>query len=303
MTLTQLEHLLQTHRVGSFSRAARLCGVTQAALSNSIAKLEEELGERIFSRTTRGVRLSPFGETLIPHVEQIVGGRDALVTVAKTQQAPTTTIIGHSPLVPSQTLTQIVGAIRDARFASEIRLVEENLSDLLQRLADHTVDVALLPEGEYASAIRSAAVCQDPLFYVPRRGIERTGDTADLKSIADDTFVMVPDRCGLARTTRDLIASTGVTLRVYAGEAMGYHVLEEWAALDLGSAILPQSRLTKGARAVPLMREPGVPAMLTYRVAWHSEYMRGKQLAALLQPFRKTASAPTTHAGHLRRVR
>ena len=67
---------------------------------------------------------------------------------------------------------------------------------------------------------------------------------------------------------------------------MGYHVLQEWAALDLGSAILPQSRLTEGARAVPLLRALGEPAVLTYRVVWHSAYARGKQLAALLARYR-----------------
>ena len=204
MTLTQLEHVLQAHRAGSFSRAARTCGVTQAALSNSVAKLEEELGERIFSRTTRRVSLSPFGETLLPSIEQILSGRDALVGAARAQHAPSKTVIGHSPLIPSRILTEIVGAIRDARFGSEIRLIEENLSDLLQRLSEHTVDIALLPEAEYASSIRSAPVCQEPLYYVPRRGIEANADAVDLKSLAADTFVMLPDQCGLARTTRAL---------------------------------------------------------------------------------------------------
>jgi DNA-binding transcriptional LysR family regulator len=316
MTLTQLEHVLQAHKAGSFSRAARACGVTQAALSNSIARLEEELGERIFSRTTRRVRLSPFGEGLILHIEQILSGRDALIRTAKAQHAPSVTVIGHSPLIPSHVLTQIVGAIRDARFGSEIRLIEENLYDLLQRLGEHTVDIALLPESEYASSIRSAPVGRDPLYYVPRRGIEVSTNEVGLESLAGDTFVMVPDRCGLARTTRTLFASAGVHLRVYAGEALGYHVLQEWAALDFGSAILPQSQLTEAARAVPLMLEPAVPAVLTYRVAWHGDYSYGKRLAALLQPFRPEAHATTsrgqrteprvTHparASHLRRIR
>jgi DNA-binding transcriptional LysR family regulator len=48
MTLTQLERVPHAHKAGSFSRAARTCGVAQAALSSSIAKLDEELGERIF---------------------------------------------------------------------------------------------------------------------------------------------------------------------------------------------------------------------------------------------------------------
>ena len=286
MTLTQLEHVLQAHRAGSFSRGARACGVTQAALSNSVAKLEEELGERIFSRTTRRLGLSPFGEKLIPYIQQVLSARDAIVDTARAQQAPTTTVVGHSPLIPASTLAQILTAIRGAQFGSEIRLVEENLSDLLQRLAAHTVDIALLPEAEYASAFRSAPVCEDPLFYVPRQSITTLGERADLSKLGGDTFVMVPDSCGLARITRALFASAGVTLQTYAGEAMGYHVLQEWAALDLGSAILPQSRLTEGARAVPLMRSQGQPAVVTYRVVWHREYARGRQLAALLQPYR-----------------
>jgi LysR family hydrogen peroxide-inducible transcriptional activator len=296
MTLTQLAHLLEAHKAGSFSRAARTCGVTQAALSSSIAKLEEELGERIFSRTTRRVCLSPFGETLIPYVEQILNGRDALLGAAKAQQAPTTTVIGHSPLIPSSVLTQI-------------------LADLLQRLGEHTLDIALIPDGEYASAIRSASVAEDPLYYVPRRGLDSKAAEVEVKSLAADTFVMVPDRCGLARTTRALFVAAGVQLQVYAGEAMGYHVLQEWAALGLGSAIIPRSRLKEGTAAIPVMRAPSVPAVLTYRVAWHSEYVRGKQLAALLQPFRPDARAtpasPRVASGdarrprgdHLRRVR
>lgn len=283
MTLTQLEHVHEAHKAGSFSAAARVCGVTQAALSNSIAKLEEELGGRIFSRTTRRVSLSPFGRTLLPCIEQMLSGRDALLAAARAQQAPTTTVIGHSPLIPPHVLTQVVSAIRGDHIGSDIRLVEENLSDLLQRLGEHTIDIALIPEAEYARSIRSAPVYQDPLFYVARRSRDSSLAEAELTSVGADTFVMVPDSCGLARTTRALFASANVPLQVYGGEAMGYHVLQEWAALDLGSAILPRSRLAAGTHAVPLLRAPGVPAVLTYRVAWHSEYARGKALGRLLQ--------------------
>lgn len=311
MTLTQLEHVLQAHRARSFSKAARACGVSQAALSNSIAKLEEELGERIFSRTTRQVSLSPFGETLLGHIEQILHGRDALLGVVKAQHEPAVTVIGHSPIIPPQIVNQLVSAIRAAheptpasavgavsavraargapmaaRPPSEIRLIEENLSDLLQRLGEHTVDIAILPQAEYASAFRSVAVGEDPLVLVPRRSSKRAARPVSLAELAEEQMVMVPDRCGLARTTRALFAEAGVPLRAYGGEAMGYHVLREWAALDLGSAILPRSRVPEGVHALPLLRASGEPAVLTYRVVWHSEYARGKQLARALQAFR-----------------
>jgi len=296
MTLTQLEHVLASHETGSFSRAARACGISQAALSNSVAKLEEELGERIFARTTRRIALTPFGEKLLPHIAGVLGGRDAIVEAAKARQAPTTTVLGHSPLIPSPILTRILDAIRDAGFGTEIRLIEENLSDLLQRLGEHTIDIAVAPEAAYASAFRSAPVFEEPLFYVPRRSIKARTAPAELKELASDTFVMVPDQCGLARLTRGLFAAENLPLNTYPGEAMGYHVLQEWAALDLGSAILPASRLASDVRAVPLMRAPNLPATVTYRVVWHKEYRRGKELAALLRPDRRHHPSVTRRA-------
>jgi len=295
MTLTQLEHIVATHELGSFSRAARACGITQAALSNSVAKLEEELGERIFARSTRRLAITPFGLKLLLPIAQVLSGRNAIVEAAKAEAAPTTIVLGHSPLIPPQVLTRVLSAIRQAGLGTELRLIEENLSELLQRLGEHTVDIAVLPEAEYARAFRSAPVFEEPLWYVPRRSLAAGPGPAELKDLGEDTFVMVPDQCGLARLTRGLFAAANVPLHTYAGEAMGYHVLQEWAALDLGSAILPASRLTREARAVPLMRSPLLPATVTYRVVWHKEYRRGKELAALMT----AAFAAASRAGSL----
>ena len=170
-------------------------------------------------------------------------------------------------------------------------MIEENLSELLQRLGEHTVDIALLPDTEHGNSLRSCSIWEDALYYVPRRSAQAKLSTIDLQTLASETFIMVPDRCGLARTTRRLFASAGLKLQTYAGEAMGYHVLEEWAALDLGSAILPRSHLTNDARAVPVMRGPREPATLTFSVVWHREYQRGKQLAALLRPYEPSRTA------------
>ncbi|MFX9061817.1 LysR substrate-binding domain-containing protein, partial [Acinetobacter baumannii] len=65
--------------------------------------------------------------------------------------------------------------------------------------------------------------------------------SVQLKDIADETYVMVPDACGLSRATRALFRSQRRKLQEYSGEAMSYQVLEEWAALGIGSAILPKS--------------------------------------------------------------
>jgi sulfite reductase beta subunit-like hemoprotein len=59
MDLSQLRYVLEVADASSFTRAAERCFVTQSALSHQIAALERELGQRLFVRSSRSVRMSP----------------------------------------------------------------------------------------------------------------------------------------------------------------------------------------------------------------------------------------------------
>ncbi len=56
-------------RLGSFTAAADELGITQAAVSQRIRKLEQRLGAQLFNRQARGVSLSTQGESWLPHVQ------------------------------------------------------------------------------------------------------------------------------------------------------------------------------------------------------------------------------------------
>lgn len=62
--MNELESFLKTVETGSFSVTAGLLGVTPAAVSKHVAKLERELGLRLFQRTTRNLTLTESGERL-----------------------------------------------------------------------------------------------------------------------------------------------------------------------------------------------------------------------------------------------
>lgn len=76
MNFSQLNFVKTTSEFKSFSKAAEFCHVTQPTLSNGVSKLEEELGEKMFIRTTRTVRLTPFGDMLLPTIESILSLRE-----------------------------------------------------------------------------------------------------------------------------------------------------------------------------------------------------------------------------------
>ena len=82
MEIGQLQAFLQAVHLHSFSRAAEAIGVTQPSLSARILGLESELGDPLFHRIGRGVRLTDAGRAFLPYVQRAMDtlqtGRDAL---------------------------------------------------------------------------------------------------------------------------------------------------------------------------------------------------------------------------------
>jgi len=71
METNQIRYFLAVCEEGSFTKAARRCGVTQPSVSNAIARLEEELGGSLLRRAARGTELSPLGAAVHPDFDRI----------------------------------------------------------------------------------------------------------------------------------------------------------------------------------------------------------------------------------------
>ena len=76
MTVVQLECFLAVTRTRHFGRAAEDLGRKQPALSVQVQRLEAALGAALFEHTTRHVRLTTAGETLVPYAERILADVD-----------------------------------------------------------------------------------------------------------------------------------------------------------------------------------------------------------------------------------
>lgn len=75
-SLQDLELLMQVAERGNMSEVGRQLNMTTAAVSAAIKRLEKALGVNLIERTTRSLRLSAAGETLIPYLQQVLGTLD-----------------------------------------------------------------------------------------------------------------------------------------------------------------------------------------------------------------------------------
>lgn len=78
MELYTMEYILAVADTGSFSLAAKECHVGQPALSHQVAKLEKELGVKLFARTSRSVVLTEAGREFVHRARELLQRAEAL---------------------------------------------------------------------------------------------------------------------------------------------------------------------------------------------------------------------------------
>lgn len=276
MNIQQLRYARALAECGSFVRAASQCGVTQPTLSNGIAQLEAELGQQLFARTTRSVRLTEAGHHLLPGIGDILNAQAGLLGRARALSYPERRLIrvGVSPIVSVRLVALVIEPFRRQNPETDVVFREMNLAEMMTLFERGRLDFVFGPVDAAPSGqliVDSIEFCDEPLVFVPSNSTKAQylfTKSVSLKEIASETFVMVPDTCGLTRTTRALFKQTRLKLKEYPGKAMSYAVLQEWAELGIGSAILPRSKLREREGAEILIVDGQDPLQIRYRSLW-----------------------------------
>ncbi len=295
MTLVQMQFALAVARKKSFSGAAGSCRVSQPSLSVAVRKLECELGGALFVRTTRHVELTPLGQQLVPLFEEVFETIVRLQAIADASRRPERHLIriGTSPLVSTSLLGNVLRPFQRRQPAVQVVIKQCFLDGLQERLANHTLDLAIVPVGLLQRNFERRLFYTDTLQFIAAESepvVERGSNSAgiSIKEIAQETFVLPGDGCGLTPFVRKLFQKEGLRLNVYPGTALTHQVIEEWADLGLGAGLLPKLKLTTTKRrACPVMKK-GKPVQIHYEVVWNPRSQAGAHVTALIRHFEQT---------------
>ncbi|MGW1541321.1 LysR family transcriptional regulator [Streptomyces sp. NPDC002309] len=277
MNIEALRYAQAVSRTKSFSAAARAYGVTQPALSNGIARLEEELGVRLFDRSPRGVRPTAHGVRILRLVDDVLGGLDTLLAEARRLAHPPAETIrmGVSPLIGSDLVARAFEAARALKRPRDLVLREADLDPLRDDLQAGRLDIVLVPAVPGLPHFEHRVVAREPLVVI---GSGTGDDPVELADVADAAYILGPPTCGLTTFTTELFESHDLGLRTYPGEAASFRAVDEWAAMGLGAALLPRSRVThEHAGCRPLLRG-GEPVEIAYEAVWGCDTPLGADL-------------------------
>jgi DNA-binding transcriptional LysR family regulator len=145
VTLRELRLLLAVAQSGSILKAANEIGLTQPALSKSIADLEGTFGVRFFDRTNRGVTPTPHGEILLRRAtgifEELRHAVDELgfLTDANLGELH----IGGTPTICAGLLPRIISAVRGGRPRFQFHVAELEADKLRSEVVTRSLDLGI----------------------------------------------------------------------------------------------------------------------------------------------------------------
>src|SRR5713226_4622577 len=167
MDLFQLETFLAVAHTGSFSSAAKLVHRTQLAVSQLIRRLEEEVGEPLFDRSSRDGRLTDAGKVLQEYAQKMLNlRREARASLEELRQFQRGTLVLAANEFTSLYLLRVLEDFR--RFCPMIKIaVQRSLaSSISEQILDHTAELGVLSFRPEDSSLQSIVVYRDELVFV-----------------------------------------------------------------------------------------------------------------------------------------
>jgi DNA-binding transcriptional LysR family regulator len=141
----QLEYLAEVARRGSFRRAAETLHISQPALSESVRRLERELGVDLLERGRHGATVSELGRQLLPHIRTVLDSVDGLRKAAGDEHLSVRTVrIGTVNTATVPLLTPTIREFREMHPQTEVAVVGAQQDEIQRAILAGSFDVGLV---------------------------------------------------------------------------------------------------------------------------------------------------------------
>jgi DNA-binding transcriptional LysR family regulator len=270
MDLRQLEIIRAIADTGSFTGAGERLGVSQSAVSRQVLLLEEELGEPVFLRVGRRVKITPSGEALLQLSHRIF--QDLHDTVAGITEARQT-LRGTLHIVGGTTVglflfPTLVATLREAHPALDVRLTSASDDQCLALIRKGTADLGLLTEP-----IEDLAFVTQPAFE--EAFVLVTGTTHPLArrrrvkphDLRHESFLVYSPGANVRRIVNELFVREQLE-PVIISESDNTEIIKALVKTGAGIAILPYQAVANESRETGLVVSQIHGVELVRRVAW-----------------------------------
>lgn len=167
MTLQQMEYVLAVDKYRHFQQAAESCGITQPTLSALLVKLEDELGVKLFERSSKYVRPTAIGEKVVRQAQKAVSEARRIKEMVGDEKGMVSGSLRLSvgPTIAPYVVPSVIGIFSTDYESVDLSIDEMKVNLMQSELRKGEIDAAIAISGNAASGIFEIPLYKEP-FYV-----------------------------------------------------------------------------------------------------------------------------------------
>lgn len=290
MTLTELRYIVAVSQKNHFGKAAQACFVSQPTLSIAIKKLEEELGIRLFERSSKNeIRITEIGQQVIDQAKIVLRQAQILGEIAQQGKDP---LAGQFKLgviytIGPYLLPSLIPKLRET--APDLKLIiEENFTaNLFQSLKQGTLDAIVISYPFDEAGIETAALYQEPFIVA----LPRNHEWAEREQIrpedlaSQDLMLLGSGHCfrdQVIEACPNCMSGDSELTRTLEGGSL--ETIRHMVAAGTGITVLPHTSMLHNQHHESLIEtrpftrpSPG----RTVAIAWRKHYPRKEAIATI----------------------
>jgi DNA-binding transcriptional LysR family regulator len=256
--LPQIEAFLEVASRQNLSRAAEALFVSQPTLTARLQSLESSLGEQLFVRTRRGMRLTEAGEAFLPYAEHAVAaladGRERLVELRRGVVGRL--VLGAPPTVSTYTLPAMLARFNAAHPGVRLAVKTGTSEEILQMVLHDQVQLGIMRSLVHQE-IQSVPLYTDALVLIAGPGHRLaepgTGRRARMADLDGEVLVLFGRSSSFLEFTTATFRQAGV-LPNSVLELDNIEAAKKMVEQGLGVSLVPASTVAAELAAGTLTR-------------------------------------------------
>jgi LysR family transcriptional regulator, transcription activator of glutamate synthase operon len=269
MLIRDLAWLVELGETGHVTDAAAVLGTSQPTLSRALARVEDELGVRVFERLATGVEPTADGVLVLEAARDLVARHDLLRATLANRVDPDTGLVRLAFLDSMATtlVPKLLRAFHASAPGLKVALSQEPAHDIRRDLDRGSVELGLTMER--ADDLAWLPVQREQLVVVvPPTHRLRRRRRIDLAELADDELVTTPSGFGHSAIVHGLLAEAGISPRI-SFESADLATIEGLVAAGLGVAVVPEAFAGQSGSVGLALTSPG--ATRTIGLTWRTD--------------------------------
>jgi len=286
MNLRDIRYIVTVAETKSFTKAAKLCNVSQPTLSTQIHKVEENLNTKIFERTGSRIECTLIGVKIIEHASIILAQADAIYEISRTKADPFAgeLKLGICPLLAPYYLPNIISVFDEEYPRIELLLKEEKTEQIISELNEAIIDVAFLSTPIKSILLETHEIFSEPFYLcLNKNNILCHLDKVCYDDLEGEKVLLLEEGHCMRERGLDICKIIDSKQRRHYG-ATSLEALREMVAADMGVTLMPEmaTREYKNIRYIPFV-SPEPRRVIT--MVWRKASPRHQILKKILHTF------------------